>query len=85
MTSMNVNDVFEVPHIFSRTCSIGKHFFKANNGNARTMCEISLKLTVKIPENVIYLVIMSFLRCSGVCIVDFKQVNAGWDDRFNKD
>ena len=41
----------------------GNYMFKVNNRNSRTRCEISLKLTT----------------CSSVSIVDFEQVNAGWE------
>ena len=43
--------------------------FKVNNINSRTKCEISLKLTIKAPER---------RHRSGVFIVNFEQVNAGW-------
>ena len=45
--------------------------FKVNNRNTRTICEICSKLTIKTPE--------LCQRCrSGVFIVNFEQVNAGW-------
>ena len=44
---------------------------KVNNGNTKTMCEICSKLTIKAPERPQW-------RCSGVFIVNFEQLNAGW-------
>ena len=46
----------------------GFYRFKINNGNTKTRCEISSKLTIKV----------SFTSCSSVFIVNFEQVNAGW-------
>ena len=48
--------------------------FKANNKNTRTRCEIWSKLTIKTPE------LRYFTPCSSVFIVNFEQVNAGWED-----
>ena len=45
--------------------------FNVNNRNIRTSCEICSKLTTKPPER-------SQWRHSGVFIVNFDQVNAGW-------
>ena len=46
--------------------------FKVNNRNTRARCEICSELTIKIPEQRQW-------RRSGIFIVNFKQVNAGWD------
>ena len=45
--------------------------FKVHNGKTRTMCEISSKLTVKTPER-------RHWHRSGVFIVNFEHVIAGW-------
>ena len=50
------------------------------------MCEISSKLTIKTSErrhrsrSGVFIVNFKtdFTHCSGISIVDFKQVNAGW-------
>ena len=58
----------------------GSYLFKVKNGNTRASCEICLKLTVKIPKRCqndasgVY-----FTPCSSVSIVNFEQLNAGWD------
>ena len=49
---------------------------KVNNTNTRTKCEICSKLTIKTPE----LHHCSSVPCSSVSIVNFEQVNAGWED-----
>ena len=43
----------------------GNYMLKVNNKNTRARCEMFSKLTIK--------------TCSGVSIVNFEQVNAGWD------
>ena len=48
--------------------------FKINNRNTRTRCEICSKLTKKTPER------RYFTPYSSVFIVNFEQVNAGWED-----
>ena len=48
--------------------------FKVNNRNTRTRCEIWSKLTIKTSER------RYFTPCSSVFIVNFEQVNAGWED-----
>ena len=45
------------------------YMFKFNNRNSRTRCEICSKSTIKTPDWCPW-------RCSGVFIVNFKQVNA---------
>ena len=45
---------------------------QSQNRNTGKMCEICSKLTIKTPER-------RHWRRSGVCIVNFEQVNAGWD------
>ena len=58
----------------------GNYMFKVNNRNTRTRCEICSKLTIKKPERRS----LTFTPCSSVSIVNFEQVNAGWDLGFNK-
>ena len=48
--------------------------FKVNNRNTRTRCEICSKLTIKTPER------RYFTPYSSVFIVNFEQINAGWED-----
>ena len=61
--------------------------YKVNNRNTGTKCEICSKLTIKIPEQRHWrrsgVFVVNFERislCSCVSIVNFEQVNAGWDD-----
>ena len=61
--------------------------FKVNNRNTGTKCEICSKLTIKIPDQrhwrrsgVFVVNFERILLCSSVSIVNFEQVNAGWDD-----
>ena len=48
------------------------------------MCEICSKLTINTPDVIdvvmvsLLLTLNNFTHCSGVTIVDFEQVNAGW-------
>ena len=51
---------------------------QSNNRNTRARCEICSKLTMKMPEQ-------RHWRCSGVLIVNFEHVIAGWDNRVNLD
>ena len=59
--------------------------FKGNLGNSRTMSEICSKLVLKTPErglgqNVVLVSLETdFRHCSDDSVVDFEQVNAGWD------
>ena len=46
------------------------YMFDVNNRNTRTRCETCSKFTIKIPER---------RHCSTVSIVNFEQVNAGWE------
>ena len=46
----------------------GIYFFKVNNGNTKTMCEICSKLTMNTPE-------LRQWRRSGVVIVNFEQIS----------
>ena len=48
--------------------------FKVNNRSTRARCEIWSKLTIKTPES------HYFTSCSSVFIVNFEQVNTGWED-----
>ena len=50
--------------------------FKVNNRNTSAKCEICSKLTIKIPE---LLILNIFHTCSSVFVVNFEQVNAGWE------
>ena len=63
--------------------SAGIYLFKANNGNPRLICGVSLKLTMKTPNVVIDVALVSLLltlnrfqHCSGVSIAEFEQINA---------
>ena len=63
-----------------------KYMFKVNNRSTRRKCEICSKLTIKIPErrhcrrSGIFIVNFEhFTPSSTVSIVNFEQVNAGWD------
>ena len=47
---------------------------KVNNRNTLTRSEICSKLTIKTPER------RFFTPYSSVFIVNFEQINAGWDD-----
>ena len=49
---------------------VGNYMFKVNNINTRTRSEICSKLTIKTPKR-------RKMRRSGVCIVNFEQVNVG--------
>ena len=51
----------------------GIYLLKVNNKNTRTRCDIYSKLTIKTPER------RQWLR-SGVLIVNFAHVIAGWED-----
>ena len=51
----------------------GNYTFKVNNKNTRTRCEICSKLTIKRPERCQW-------RRSGILIVNFEHVIAGWKD-----
>ena len=67
--------------------SVGYCMFKVNNKNTRTRCKICSKLTTKTPEWLdwhrygvsIINFWTCFTPCSSVSIVNFEQVNAGWD------
>ena len=48
-----------------RSLPPGIYLFQPNNGNTRTICEFSSKLTIKTPEQ----------RRSGVFIVNFDQIS----------
>ena len=51
---------------------VGIYLFKVNSGNTRTMCENLSNLIIKTPGR------CQWRCCSGVYIVDFEQINAGW-------
>ena len=52
--------------------------FKFNNRNTRTRCEICSNLTIKISEQRRWH-LTCFTPCSIVSIVNFEQVNVGWE------
>ena len=52
----------------------GNYMFKVNNRNTNTKCEIFSKLTIKTPE-----VAIGHYTPLAISIVNFEQVNAGWD------
>ena len=52
--------------------------FKFNNRNTRTRCEICSNLTIKISEQRRWH-LTYFTPCSIVSIVNFEQVNVGWE------
>ena len=59
---------------------------KVNNRKTRIRCEICSNLTIKTTERrqwrlsgVLMLSLNNFTPCSSVSIVNFEQVNAGWD------
>ena len=60
--------------------------FKVNNKNPRTRCKICSKLIIKTPERchwhrsgVVIVIFEPISPCSNVSIVNFEQVNTGWD------
>ena len=58
---------------------------KVNNGNTRRVWEICSELIIKTPKRChwrrsgAFIINFTFTECSGVSIVDFKQVNAEWE------
>ena len=56
----------------------GIYLLKVNNRNTRTRCEICSKLTINTPERRHWRRTY-FTPCSSVSIVNFEQVNAGWE------
>ena len=60
-------------HWFMETYSpASKYMFKVNNESTRARCEIRSKLTIKTPERRDW-------RRSSIFIVNFEQVNTGWE------
>ena len=60
----------------------GNYLLKVKNWNTRTRYEICSKLTIKTPERRHWLYCWLwtyFTPCSSVSIVNFEQVNAGWE------
>ena len=58
----------------------GIYLLKVNKRNTRTMSKICSKLTIKTPERSLYCWFWRDLTpSSGASIVDFEQVNTGWD------
>ena len=65
---------------------VGSYIFKVNSRSIGTRCEICSKLTIKTAKRHHCVVLMSLLltlnifhTLSSVSIVNFEQVNAGWD------
>ena len=58
---------------------VGIYLFKVNIENNRAMWKICSKLTIKIVKQIHLPVVFIFTHCSGVFIVDFGKVNAGWE------
>ena len=62
------------------------YLFRVNNGNTRTIWEICSKLTLKtercywLRSGIFIVNLTDFTYCSGIAIVDFEQVNAGWEE-----
>ena len=58
---------------------VGICLLKRNNGDAKKMCYICSKLTIKTLELLTLLLLTStdLKHCSGVAIVDFQQVDLG--------
>ena len=65
--------------------------FKVNNRNTRTRCEICLKLTIKTRKQrqwrrsgvfIVNFELISYLVLVFLSIVNFEQVNAGWEVSF---
>ena len=54
----------------------GSYMSKVKNRNTKTRCQICSKLTIKIP--------CYSTPCSSVSIVNFEQLNAGWDGAKNQ-
>ena len=68
----------------------GNYLFKFNNRNTITRCEIYSKITIKTRKrrqwrrSGVFVVpfkhiVLEFTTCSEVFIVNFQQVNAGWE------
>ena len=60
------------------------YLFKVNNGNTKTMCEISSKLTILATEPHRILTRTTSVCSSAVSILHFEQVNTGWDMTFEE-
>ena len=63
--------------------------FKVNNRDTRTRCKMCSKLTIKTSErrhSGVFIVNFEhiLIPCSSVSIVNFEQVNAGWEVTFEK-
>ena len=61
---------------FSILCPVRIYFLKVKDGNIRRMYEICSKLAIK-TQLYCSVLIVNKTHCSGVSIVDFKQVNIG--------
>ena len=78
--------IFAVFQIFY---PVGIYLFKVNNRNTGTVGEICSKLTVKTPERSQWrrsgVFIVNFKQISLIVlvsiVVDFEQVNTGWETR----
>ena len=60
---------------FTSSNTSGNYMFKVNTKNTRLRCEIWSKLTIKTSERRL----AYFTPRSSVSIVNFEQVNTGWD------
>ena len=67
------------------TASTSIYLFKLYNGNTRTMSEVCSTSTIKTPTEwshvFILLTLNIFTHCSGVFIIEVKQINACWLQR----
>ena len=70
----------------ARNKPAGIYLFKVNNRDTLIMCKICSKLIIKTPERCHWrrsgVFIVNFeeiSHCSGVSVVDFEQLNAGWE------
>ena len=71
--------VLNIPLLsFSLVIPTGIYLFEVNNRNTGTRCEIYSKLTIKVVL-VSLLLILNVFHTLFQSIVNFKQVNAGWD------
>ena len=81
-----ITQYFRSNLVFERIFPASIYFFKINNANTRTTCEICLNLTIKTSEGsqwrrfVVFIVNFELIlhHCTGVSIVNFEQVNASW-------
>ena len=65
------SSLIDKPHVTKTLINLTQPVIRCSK---LTRCEICSKLTIKIPERRTY-----FTHCSSVSIVNFEQVNAGWE------